>query len=186
MNSFYGCNLDALINLIKEEIDIYKSNEAMQRPMVDLNEMSQLEAHRFRIFREDLIRNRKIEQAKNYQMVYDFRMALTDKIMDNTADVGITVFMPHVLDDNLISRLGDAAAPMQMTIKQHVTTQITKEDLEMLNFDDVNLTSMVFNHIRDRDVLIVAWKLGTTESKPINGKCKNHFMEYNKINLCRK
>lgn len=170
MNSFFGCNVTALLNVIKEEIDIYKSGEEMQRAMVDLNEMSQIEAHRFRIMREDLIRGRKLEQQKNYQMVYDYRMVLTDKIMDNTADIGITVFMPHVLDKDLIKNLTEAAAGMSMTLKQHCTTKITKEHLEMINFDGENLSSMVFNHIRDRDVLIVAWKMGSGELKPINGK----------------
>lgn len=173
MNSFFGCNVTALLNVIIEEIDIYKSGEAMQRPMVDLNEMSQIEAQRFRIMRENLIRDRKLEQEKNYQMVYDYRMVLTDKIMDNTADIGITVLMPHVLDKDLITNLTQAASGLSMTLKQHCTTKITKEHLEMINFDDENLSSMAFNHIQDRDVLIVAWKLGAGDLKPINGKVVN-------------
>lgn len=173
MNSFYGCNLTALLNLIKEELNLYKSGESLNRPIADLKEMSQLEAYRFRINRERLIKYRKLDQAKKQQLVYDFRIMLTNNIMDNTADIGVTVFMPHVLNDDLndlLFNLTEATTEMQMVLKQHVIAPITKDDLEIINFDAENLSPMVYSHIRGHDVLIVAWKMGSMELKPINGK----------------
>lgn len=174
VNSFYGCNITALLKLIKQEIESFKSGEMLNRPKADLNEMSQLEAHRFRIMREDLIQNRKLDQKKKQQLVHEYRMLLTDNIMDNTGDVGVTVFMPHVLDDlnELLLNLTEPAAEAQMILKQHVLAQITTDDLEMINFDEENLQPMVYSHIRGHDVLIVAWKMGSGELRPINGKQK--------------
>lgn len=172
INSFYGCDLVALLDIINEEIVSLKSGEIVNRPKSDLNAMSPLEAHRFRIMREDLIQKRKSDQKTKQQLVYDYRMFLTDNIMDNTADVGVTVFMPHVLDNvnELLSNLTEAAAETSMVLKQHVMAQITTDDLEMINFDAENLHPMVYSHIRGHDVLIVAWKMGTGELTPINGK----------------
>lgn len=137
--------------------------------MADLNEMSELEAQRFRAMREELITVRRLDQAKKHQIVHDYRMHITDNIMENVADVGITVFMPHVMEDKLLDKVVEPAQAQNMTVKQSIVTQISRTDLEMINFDHENLQPMVFNHIRDRDLLIVAWKMGSGELRPING-----------------
>lgn len=159
----------AILKLIKEEIDIYKSGEEISRPAVDLNEMSEIEAQRFRAMREELINIRKMDQAKKHQMVYDYRMHITDQILENVPDVGITVFMPHVMEDRLLDKLIEPAQALSMTMKQSVVTQISRNDMEMINFDEENLQPMVFNHIRDQNLLIVAWKMNSSELRPING-----------------
>lgn len=158
-----------LLDILKDEIALFKSKEQTGRQTFELREMSTLEGQRFRLNREEMIFSRKQDQMKKQQLVHDFRMNVTNSIMDNVADVGVTVFMPHVLDDQLIENLGEPAAKNNMTLKTHVITKITKEDLEMINFDTQNMSSLLFNHIRDRDVLIMAWKMASGELRPIDG-----------------
>lgn len=158
-----------LIDLLKEEIALFKSGEETGRQTFELREMSALEGQRFRTKREELIFNRKQDQMKKAQLVHDYRMAVTDSIMDNVADVGVTVFMPHVLDDKLIENLTEPAGQKGMTMKTNVITKITREDLEMINFDTQNMSPLLFNHVRDRDVLIIAWKMPSGELRPIDG-----------------
>lgn len=131
--------------------------------------MSALEGQRFRGKRDEMILHRKQDQLKKHQLVQDYRMHLTDSIMENVSDVGVTVFMPHVLDDKLIENLTESAEKHKITMKTHVTTKVTREDLEMINFDGQNMSQLLFNHIRDRDILIIAWKMASGDLRPIDG-----------------
>lgn len=170
-----------LIDIVKSEIDLFKSGEQSGRQTYELREMSTLEGLRFRTKREEMIFNRKQDQEKKHQLIHDYRLHVTDTIMDNVADVGVTVFMPHTLDDKLIENLAEPAAKSNMTMKTQVTTKITKEDLEMINFDTQNMSPLLFNHIRDKDVLIVAWKLPSGELRPIDGMNISWFSIYSHI-----
>lgn len=161
--------MSELIDLIKQDLEQYKSGEAIKRQAFELREMSALESHRFRIMREKMISNRMQDQAKKQQIVFDYNMSVTDNIMENAADIGVTVFMPHAIDDELLANLAEPAERMKMQQKTSIVTQITKQDMEMINFDKKNLSPLLFNHIRDRDVLIVAWKMESGELRPING-----------------
>lgn len=154
---------------MKDELELYKSGKPMNRQTFDLREMSALEAQRFRIMREKMISDRKQYQGKKQKIVYDYRMGVTDNIMENVADTGVTVFMPHVIDDELLGNLAEHATRMNMQQKTSIVTQITKLDLEMINFDGKNMSPLLFNHIRDKEVLIVAWKMASVELRPING-----------------
>lgn len=169
INSHYGCNTSALLDVIKDELVLYKSAETIERQTFDLREMSALEAQRFRFMREKLIADRKRDQAKKQQIVHDYKISVTDNIMENAADIGVTLFMPHVIDDELLANLSEPAGRMHMQQKTTIVTQITKEDMEMINFDNDNMSPLLFNHIRDRDILIVAWKMASGELRPING-----------------
>lgn len=148
---------------------MYKSGETANRKGSDLRDMSVPEAQRFRATREELITNRKKEQAKKAQIVHDYRMKVTNDIMDNATDIGVTIFMPHVIEKDLVPNLVEPGSKMQMQMKHNITTKITREDLEMINFDAQNLSPILFNHIVDKELLIVAWKMNSTELRPING-----------------
>lgn len=78
------------------------------------------------------------------------------------------------MDDKVLNNLIEHAATMDMHMKHDVTGQITKEELDMINFDEKNMSPIMFNHIRDRDILIVAWKIGQMELRPLQGR-KNAF-----------
>lgn len=137
--------------------------------------MSTLEAQRFKSKRDELIFNRKKEQMKKQQLVYDYRLQVTSNIMDNVSDIGVTVFMPHTLDEELLTNVIDAAAPIHMQMKTSVVTEITREDLDMVNFDNENLSPLLFNHIVNQEVLIVAWKMASGELRPVDGMI-NYFI----------
>lgn len=169
INSYYGTNSTELIEILEHEIALFKSGEQTGRQTFELREMSLIEGQRFRTKREELIFTRKQDQLKKHQLVHDYRMHVTDNIMENVADVGVTVFLPHVMDDKLIENLIEPAAQSNMTMKTHVITKIKKEDLEMINFSSQNMSPLLFNHIRDRDVLIVAWKMASGELRPVDG-----------------
>lgn len=158
-----------LIEIIKDEIAIFKSDDKPSRQQFELRDMSTLEAQRFRTKRDEMIFKRMQEQLKKQQLVHDYRIKVTDDIMDNCPDIGITVFMPHTLHDKLAAELIDPGQQSNMTLKTSIVTQITKEDLEMINFDQENMSPVLYNHIRDKDVLIVAWKMAPGELKPIDG-----------------
>lgn len=179
INSYYGTNSRELIEILEQEIAMFKSGEQTGRQTFELREMSLLEGQRFRTKREELIFNRIQDQLKKQQLVHDYRMKVTDNIMDNVADVGVTVFLPHVMDDKLIENLVEPAAQSNMTMKTHVITKITKEDLEMINFGSQNMSPLLFNHIRDRDVLIVAWKMPSGELRPVDGMNILLILEFN-------
>lgn len=169
VNSYYGTNVTELLDILKREIALFKSGEQTGRQTFELREMSSLEGQRFRSKREEMISTRLQDQSKKHQLVHDYRVQVTDNIMDNVSDVGVTVFLPHVIDDKLIENLTEAAGQHNMTLKTHVITKISKEDLEMINFDKENMSPLLFNHIRDQDVLIAAWKMASGELRPIDG-----------------
>lgn len=162
--------MEELIAIIKKEIAISKSEKEIKRQSYDLRDMSTLEAQRFKVKRDAMIRGRKEEVEKNQQLVYDYRMKVTDNIMDNVPDIGVTIFAPHTVEKDLINKLLDPGAQNQMSMKTSVVTQITHEDLQIINFDCQNMSPLLFNHIVDKDVLIVAWKMASGELRPVDGK----------------
>lgn len=148
---------------------IFTSDDKPSRQEFELRDMSTLEAQRFRTKREEMIFKRKQEQLKKQQLVHDYRLKVTDDIIDNCPDIGITIFLPHTLHEKLVPELIEAGQQSNMTLKTSIVTQVTKDDLEMINFDHENMSPILFNHIRDKDVLIVAWKMAPGELKPIDG-----------------
>lgn len=74
--------------------------------------------------------------------------------------------------DKIYDDLVEHGAKMDMQVKQDIFAQITKESLEMINFDAPNMSPIMFNHIRDRDVLIIAWKIGQTDLRPLTSMQK--------------
>lgn len=82
--------MEALLDIVKEEVAIYRSKEEIIRPTFELREMSAIEAYRFREKREGLINDRIKDQAKRKQKVHEYRMNLTHNIMENAPDIGVT------------------------------------------------------------------------------------------------
>lgn len=170
-----GCNVAELLDLLRKELELFKSGESLNRLTYELRERSAIEAERFRIMREELIKHRLLDQEKKSQMVYDYNMKLTSDIMDNAADTGVVLFMPHVINDDLLNNMEGPANAMKLQLKTYETIKITKEDFEMINFDEKNMSMKLFRQIQGRDLLICAYKMQFGELTPINGKQTIHL-----------
>lgn len=89
-------------------------------------------------------------------------------MQDNASDMGVTIFMPHVVDI-AIKKTADVGRSLYLFNRARATIQIQKEMLPILNYRLMNsLDNGILEHLYGKDMLAVLWsadiKSSVTES----------------------
>lgn len=78
-------------------------------------------------------------------------------MQDNASDMGVTIFMPHVVDI-AIKKTVDVGRSLNLFNRARATIQIQKEMLPILNYRLVNsLDNGILEHLYGKDMLAVLW-----------------------------
>lgn len=168
------------MSLIMKELEIERAlreENADQnlRVYYALDEMTPLELIRFNEIQRREEEYNRIEVEAAQQRRNEFLCSVTNKIMHKLDDLGVTVFMPHVVSRDLFKRVTDIAEKCQLTARDKKTIQIKPEHLDAISLECTNpLSQYVFDHIVNKDVFMVCWKLTDMENLDV----ESHLIEF--------
>lgn len=168
MNSAFGSNVPELIELIIKELDIERRTrdsgaETNQRIYYELTEMTPVELERYNKKRLHDEECERIEREAAQRRRHEYVTFVTDQIMLNASDLGVSVFMPHVISRDLMKRLTEPADKCQLVAKDKKYVRLAPEHTEVIGFDGRDpMPQYLLKHIGCNEVFMVCWKM--TES----------------------
>lgn len=156
----YGTNVPKLINLITEELDTELKCRAgeVERNYFELHELTPEEQEREDARKAIEDEAERIEKEAAIKKRRDYIIFVTDTIMQNIGDMGITLFMPHVNKD-VYKKLNDHAEKHDLHFKEKRLVHLSPKMLEVLHFDCENrMADEVFEQIFYKEVQAYVWK----------------------------
>lgn len=171
MNSAFGSNVPELIELIIKELDIERRTrdtdpDASGRVYYELTEMTPVELERFNVKRLHDEECERIEWEAAQRRRNEYLTFVTDKIMSNASDLGVSILMPHVISRDLMKRLTDPADKCQLVAKDKKAVRLVPEHSEVVGISGHNpMPQYLLDHIVSKDVFMVCWKMTETNSE---------------------
>lgn len=173
-----------MIELILKELDIERRTrdtdpETSGRIYYELNEMTSIERKRFEIIQKLEEENERIEEESAHKRRTEYLTFVTDEIMTNLNDMGVTILMPHVISRDLLKRLSDPADKCRLVAKDKKNVQVLREHIDILEFSTCNsMAKHLVDHILNLDVFVVCWKITDNNAdgdKNVEGSIGFHF-----------
>lgn len=194
MNSAFGSNVPELIELIIRELDIERRTrdsdpEASGRVYYELTDMTPVELERYHVKRSHDEKCERIEREAAQRRRCEYLTFVTDQIMSNASDLGVSIFMPHVISRDLMKRLSEPAEKCQLVAKDKKNVRLLPEHIEVIEMECRNrMPSYLLDHIGCNDVFMVCWKMTDNNSdtcKTVEGGLVIELELYLLLNLCK-
>lgn len=132
--------------------------------------MTAIEIERDNIQKAREMEAERIKKEAAEKSRLDYLTFVTDEIISHHSDMGVTIFMPHIITRDLYRQVCDVAEKRHLTAKEKVTTGITAKQLSIINLETKEFSKYFFQHIKDKEVFMVCWKLPDDELRPVQGK----------------
>lgn len=164
MNSAFGANVPFLVDLILKELDIERRTRDTDlatsgRAYYELHVMTPVEQKRFDIIQKAEEENERIEQESALKRRIEYLTSITDKIMHNANDMGVTI-IAHAMNRDLLKRLTEQADKCRLVAKDKKNIQVLSEHAEILALCSTETMPKRFlEYISNRDIFAVCWKL---------------------------
>ncbi|KAH8278145.1 hypothetical protein KR018_003501 [Drosophila ironensis] len=158
VNIMFGSDVPKLISLLTRELD--KVLTKAPRPIsYRIDELQPIEVEQQRIKLEAIERAEKIEREIKQKKRYDYLTVVTDAIMENMPDIGVTMFGPQVNRD-MFKKLTEPAEPLKMQCKDRRVLPVAAEQFDTLNFACKNpLPPDVIEQLDGKELLMCFWKI---------------------------
>lgn len=122
MNSAFGANVPFLVDLILKELDIERRTRDTDlaisgRTYYELHEMTPVERKRFDIIEKADAENERIEQVSALKRRVEYLTFVTNKIMHNANDMGVTI-IAHAMNRDLLKRLAENADKIKVQLME--------------------------------------------------------------------
>ncbi|XP_030569471.1 uncharacterized protein LOC115768896 [Drosophila novamexicana] len=166
INIMFGTDVPKLVAMITRELESTLAKEPHQT--YEITELQPIELEHLRIKNEALELAAKIELEESKRKRIEYLRFVTDSIMENLPDIGITVFGPQVNRD-MFKKLSEPADPLKIQCKDRKVFTITENDFNTVNFAAENqLPKDVIQHLYDKELLMCFWKVDETIGTPPN------------------
>lgn len=178
LNTYFGCNAPLLTEQIKAQLEIFKSGKRGKRTTFQLFEKTPNEIERTKLERSKAIFERKAAKLLERKKAQEYLMTCTDEIIDRCSDMGVTIFMPHVINPDLLKNVVEVAEKVaNLTMREATEEKISPKELEIINLENEVFPSNLYENIYGKNVLIVAWKIADNELRPVAGFKKQKIIE---------
>lgn len=139
--------------------------ETSGRMYYELTELTPVERVRYDAIQKLEEENERIEEESTQRRKIEYVTFVTDQIMKNAYDMGVTLLMPHVISRDLLKRLSDPADKCHLVAKDKKNVQIVHDHIEILDICSIDsMSSYLVDHILNRDVFAVCWKVTDTNA----------------------
>ncbi|XP_016951655.1 microtubule-actin cross-linking factor 1, isoforms 6/7 [Drosophila biarmipes] len=158
VNLLFGSDVPKLIALLTRELE--KVVQRQPRPITyRMDELQPIEVEQQRIKMEAIERAERIEREIKHKKQVDYLTQVTDSIMENMPDIGVTVFGPQVNRD-MFKKLTEPAEPLKMQCKDRRVIQVSSDQFEVVNFSCKNpLPPDVIEQLDGKELLMCFWKI---------------------------
>lgn len=165
MNCAFGANVPHLIELILKELDIERrtrdtDSQTSGRDYFELAEMTPVERQQFDALQQIEEETDRIEEESAQRRRIEYLTFVTDEIMKNSNDMGVTVLMPHVISRDLLKRLSDPADKCRLVAKDKKNALVLSDHIDVLRLCTSDMMPQcLIDHIVNHDVFVVCWKV---------------------------
>ncbi|SPP88758.1 blast:Thioredoxin domain-containing protein 3 homolog [Drosophila guanche] len=158
VNIMFGTDVPKLMAMLNKELE--KTLQKAPRPVTyAVNELQPIEVEQLRVKTEIKERVQRIEREAKHKKQTDYLTFVTDAILANLPDIGVTVFGPHVNRD-MFKKLQEPAEALKMQCKDRKVIQVTAEQFESVNFACKNpLPPDVIEQLDGKELLMCFWKI---------------------------
>lgn len=154
--------------MLKSELKIFKSDAKDDRPTFLLNEMTPNEKQRSKIERSKAFDEMKTANQNEWQRMYGHQISAIDEICERLTKLGVTIFMPHVINPDLFSDVAYVAErKAQLTLVAKKMARLSPEHLKLINMDFDAFPGVLYDFMGGEEVLIMIWQ--TEDSEPAEG-----------------
>lgn len=162
-----GCNVPKLMAIIIQELKFEEKYKAGEYERI-FYEFDQLlpDEHERQVIKQQLEEEtERLEVEQAIQQRKEYIRYVTDQIMEHIVDMGVTMYLPHVMKE-AYRRTADIADKMELTSKDRKIVKIKPEMLEVLHFEIENpLPDVILEYLYNKEVLLFLWKLGDTDTR---------------------
>ncbi|XP_075163757.1 uncharacterized protein LOC142236407 isoform X2 [Haematobia irritans] len=163
VNIMFGSDIPKLMNLILAELNELGNKK---RNFYEISQY-QPEEEAIRRAKEDAIAQaQRIEFEAKEKKRLEYLNHVTDVIMENLCDIGVTLFGPQVTRD-LIKMILESADGLKIQCKDRKFIQVSKEMFDTINFACPNpIDGDILEQLDGKELLVCFWKI-TDDSKDI-------------------
>ncbi|XP_068141150.1 LOW QUALITY PROTEIN: thioredoxin domain-containing protein 3 homolog [Drosophila tropicalis] len=161
VNIMYGTDAPKLLAVVLKELE--KTLQKLPRThLYDIAELQPIEVEQLRVKTEAIEKLERIERDAKNKKQNDYLNQVTDAIMENMPDIGITVFGPQVNRD-MFKKLTEPAEPLKMQCKDRKVVQVTTEQFDIVNYACRNpMPPDVLKQLDGKELLMCFWKIDET------------------------
>ncbi|KAH8408879.1 hypothetical protein KR009_002974 [Drosophila setifemur] len=158
VNIMFGSDVPKLVGLLTKELEKTLQKTSRQA-FYRMDELQPIELEQQRIKMEAIERAERIEREAKYKKLVDYLTQVTDAIMENMPDIGVTVFGPQVNRD-MFKKLTEPAEALKMQCKDRRSFQVSTDQFEVVNFSCKNpLSADVIEQLDGKELLMCFWKI---------------------------
>ncbi|EDV34788.1 uncharacterized protein Dana_GF19302 [Drosophila ananassae] len=158
VNIMFGTDVPKLLNLLTRELE-KTLQKTTRQAFYRLDELQPIEVEQQRIKMEAIERAERIEREAKHKKQVDYLTQVTESIMENMPDIGVTVFGPQVNRD-MFKKLTEPAEPLKMQCKDRRVLQVSMDQFEIVNFACKNPLPMdVIEQLDGKELLMCFWKI---------------------------
>ncbi|XP_011195474.1 fibrous sheath CABYR-binding protein [Zeugodacus cucurbitae] len=162
-NLLFGSNTPKLMKLIAQELDMLNK----PRTFYDITELQPEEERRRKVkldAQTEAVNKEKVAKKKKR---HDYLNMMTDIIIENIPDMGVTVFGPQVNRD-MYKKLIEPAENMKLQCKDRRVINVNRADFDVVNYACPNpLSEDVLEQLDQKDLMMCFWKMPEDDRRPI-------------------
>ncbi|XP_037935742.1 uncharacterized protein LOC119669793 isoform X2 [Teleopsis dalmanni] len=155
VNLLFGSSVPKLMSLITKELGMLNAKE---RSRYNLDELHPRELAIKQQKDEELAEELRKEEEEKLRERNDYLTFVTDTIMENLPEMGVTLFGPQVNRD-MFKKVMEPADLLKIQCKDRKVVPLNKESFEIINFACNNpLTPDVLDYMDGKEHLLCYWK----------------------------
>ncbi|KAH8235905.1 hypothetical protein KR032_010607 [Drosophila birchii] len=164
INIMFGTDVPKLVAMITRMLQSTMAKES--HVSYEITELQPIELQQLEVRNRALRVAEEIELAESRRKRVEYLRSVTDCIMGNLPDIGITVFGPQVNRD-MFKKLSEPADPLKIQCKDRKVFSILPADFATVNFAAENpLASEVIEQLYDKELLMCFWKVEEVLGSP--------------------
>ncbi|XP_004522400.1 uncharacterized protein LOC101454137 isoform X1 [Ceratitis capitata] len=162
-NLLFGSNTPKLMKLIAQELELLNK----PRTFYEITELQPEEERRRKIKLDAEMEAVNKEKAAKKKKRHDYLNSMTDTIIENIPDMGVTVFGPQVNRD-MYKKILEPAENMKLQCKDRRVISVSRADFDIVNYACPNpLPDDVLEQLDQRDLMMCFWKMPEDDRRPI-------------------
>ncbi|XP_037723890.1 uncharacterized protein LOC119556099 isoform X1 [Drosophila subpulchrella] len=164
INIMFGTDVPKLVAMITRMLQSTLAKES--HVSYEITELQPIELEQLEVRNKALRLAEEIELAESRRKRLEYLHSVTDCIMANLPDIGITVFGPQVNRD-MFKKLSEPADPLKIQCKDRKVFPILPSDMATVNFAAENpLSPEVIELLYDKELLMCFWKVEEVLGSP--------------------
>lgn len=164
INIMFGTDVPKLVAMITRMLQSTLAKES--HVSYEITELQPIELEQLEVRNKALRLAEEIELAESRRKRLEYLHSVTDCIMANLPDIGITVFGPQVNRD-MFKKLSEPADPLKIQCKDRKVFPILPSDMATVNFAAENpLAPEVIELLYDKELLMCFWKVEEVLGSP--------------------